>query len=116
MAFQDFMNRIRQWDNRSAQWIMRHFYILFFEIILVVIFVFAFANSLKIIDAIFETSHDSALVERLLLSQSINTLLIVILLLFNSFWMLFMLNSIIRLRSILRNIDYNIAKQRYNRR
>src|SRR5438105_795771 len=109
MAPNDFMNRVRQWDNRAAQWMIRHFYILFFEAILVAIFVFAFINALKIIDASVDLHRDN-LVERLLLTQSMNTLLIVILMLFNSFWILYIFNSILRLRGILKNIDFNLSK------
>ena len=50
MSFNDFMNKVRQWDNRTAQWMIRHFYILFFEIILVVLFIGVFVNALKVID------------------------------------------------------------------
>ena len=45
MSFNDFMNKVRQWDNRTAQWIIRHFYILFFEMILVAIFIGVFVNA-----------------------------------------------------------------------
>ena len=110
MGFNDFMNNLRQWDNRTSQWIIRHFYILFFEVILVIIFVFAFANSLKIIDASFDIHKDN-IVEQLLMTQSINTLLIVILLLFNSFWMLYIFSSLLRLRSLLKNIDFNLSRR-----
>ena len=34
MAYNDFMNKVKQWDNRAAQWMSRHFYIILFEIIL----------------------------------------------------------------------------------
>ena len=111
MSFNDFMARIRQLDNRSAQWITRHFYILFFEIVLVIIFIALFVNTLRTIDISVDISKDN-IIERLLLNQNIYTLLIVILLLFNSFWTLYIFNSIIRLRSILRNIDYNLGRRR----
>ncbi len=110
MGFNDFMNKVRQWDNRSAQWIVRHFYILFFEIILVVIFVATFMNALKIIDVGIDIQKGT-LLERLLMTQSINTLLIVILLLFNSFWMLYIFGSLLRLRSLLKNIDFNLSRR-----
>lgn len=111
MGFNDVMNKVRQWDNRSAQWIVRHFYILFFEIILVVIFVATFINALKIIDVGIDIQKGT-LLERLLMTQSINTLLIVILLLFNSFWMLYIFGSLLRLRSLLKNIDFNLSRRR----
>lgn len=111
MSFNDIMNTVRQWDNRTSQWIIRHFYILFFEAILVIIFVAVFINSLKIIDFSVDISK-SNLVERLMLAQSINTLLIVVLLLFNSFWMLYIFSSLLKLRSILKNIDFNLSRRR----
>ena len=115
MNFNDFMNKIRQWDNRAAQWMVRHFYLLFFEAILVIIFIAVFINSLKIIDVSVDI-HKDLLLERLLLTQSVNTLLIVILLLFNSFWILYIFNSILKLRGILKNIDFNLSKRRVNQR
>ena len=115
MGFNDFMNKVRQWDNRSAQWIIRHFYILFFEVILVLIFLAAFANTLKVIDAGVDLNKNSV-IERLLMTQSVNTLLIVILLLFNSFWMLYIFSSLLRLRSLLKNIDFNLSRRRQDQR
>ena len=113
MGFNEFMNKIRQWDNRVSQWIIRHFYILFFEAILVAIFVAVFANALKIINAGLDLHKDSV-IERLLMTQSVNTLLIVILLLFNSFWMLYIFSSLLRLRSLLKNIDFKLSRRRSN--
>ena len=111
MGFQDFMNKVRQLDNRSAHWISRHFYLLFFEIILVIVFLVFFVNALKTIDLSVEVNSGS-MQERILLNQTIYISLIVILLLFNSFWMLYIFNSILRLRGVLRNIDYNLSSRR----
>jgi hypothetical protein len=107
----DFMNKVRQWDNRMAQWMIKHFYILFFEIILVGIFVAVFINTLKVIDINADIQRSNIL-ERLLMAQSVNTLLIVILLLFNSFWILYIFSSLLRLRGLLKNIDFNLSKRR----
>ena len=115
MSFNDTMNKVRQWDNRMAQWMVRHFYILFFEIILVAIFVAVFVNALKIIDVSVDI-HKNNLIERILMTQSVNTLLIVILLLFNSFWMLYIFSSLLRLRTLLRNIDFNLSRRRADQR
>ena len=115
MGFNDFMNKIRHWDNRSAQWMMKHFYMLFFEIILVGVFVFFFMNTLKVIDASDHVSKQNT-TDTLLLAQTTNTSLIVILLLFNSFWMLYIFNSILRLRGVLKNIEYNLSRRRNDRR
>ena len=109
------MNRVRQLDNRSVQWINRHFYMLFFEVVLVILFVAFFVNALKTIDLSVDVSK-SNVIERLLLNQSIYTLLIVILLLFNSFWTLYIFNSILRLRSILKNIEYGLTRRRSDRK
>lgn len=120
MGFNDFSNTLRQWDNRSSQWFIRHFYLLFFEIILVAIFVAVFVNTLKIIDVNADLTHmprgEASPVERLMMAQSINTLLIVILLLFNSFWMLYIFSSLLRLRALLKNIDFNLGRRRNDRR
>ncbi len=115
MSFNDFMNQVRHWDNRTSQWIIRHFYILFFEIILVAIFLAVFVNALKIIDISVDV-HNATTIERLLMTQSVNTLLIVILLLFNSFWMLYIFSSLLRLRSLLKNIDFNLGRRRTDQR
>jgi len=109
MAFSDFMAKVRYLDSRSAKWMMRHFYILFFEFFLVAIFFFFFANTLHVINLGTDIDPNSIL-ERLLLTQSVNGLIIVILLLLNSFWMLYMFNSIIRYRSILKEISFNTSK------
>ena len=115
MGFNDFMNKVRQWDNRLSQIIIRHFYILFFEAILVAIFVAMFINALKLINIDLILNKDN-IVERLLMVQSVNTLLIVILLLFNSFWILYIFSSILRLRSVLKNIDFNLSRRRSDNR
>ena len=31
MSYQDFMNKIRYFDNRMAKWLMRHIYFTFFQ-------------------------------------------------------------------------------------
>ncbi len=111
MKFNDLMNKVRQWDNRMSQWIIRHFYILFFEAILVAIFVAVFINTIKIID-VSDVLDKHNVIERLMMAQTTNTLLIVILLLFNSFWMLYIFSSLLRLRSLLRNIDFNLSHRR----
>ena len=114
MAINDFMNKVRQWDNRAAQWMVRHFYILFFEIILVGVFLATLWNSSKIIDAAV-ASHKDSIIEQLLVTQSVNTLLITMLLLFNSFWLLYIFSSMLKLRGILKNIDFNLSKRRDDR-
>ena len=109
------MNKVRQWDNRTAQWVVRHFYILFFEIILVAIFIGMFANAIKLIDIGMDI-HKNDIIERLLLNQSVNTLLITVLLLFNSFWLLYIFSGMLRLRNLLKNIDFNLSRRPHDHR
>ncbi len=111
MAFQDFMAKVRYWDNRCARWLMRHFYIMFFEFVLVIIFFIFFYNTLRAIDLSSEISHQEV-TEQLLAQQTTNTLIIIFLLLLNSFWMLYMFNGLDRLRIILREISFNLLRRR----
>ena len=105
------MNKVRQWDNRAAQWMGRHFYIILFEIILGIIFIFAFINAFKILDTSFDVHKDNV-ADRLLLTQSINSTLIVMLLLLISLGVLNIINSNSRLRGVLKNIEFNLSKRR----
>jgi len=98
-------------DNLTAKWLMRHFYFLFFQVVLVVIFFFWLFNTIRVIDTSFQVSK-SAVLERILMTQSVNTSIIVILLLLNSFWLLFIFNSIQRLSNLLKDISYNINRLR----
>ena len=107
----DLMYKIKQWDNRAAQWMGRHFYIILFEAILAIIFIMAFIVALKILDASFEIHKDN-IAQRLLLIQSINSTLIVMLLLLISLGVLNIINSNTRLRGVLKNIEFNLSKRR----
>ncbi|MCK5012401.1 MAG: hypothetical protein KAS66_01140 [Candidatus Omnitrophica bacterium] len=111
MAFKDFMTKIRYWDNLTAKWLMRHFYFMFFQIVLFVIFLFWFVNMFNVIDTNYQISRTSVL-ERAIMTQSINTTIIVLLLLLNSFWMLYIFNGIQRLMNVLKDISYNINRLR----
>jgi hypothetical protein len=111
MASNDVMNKIRQWDNRAAQWMGRHFYIILFEAILVIIFFFVFINIFKIINTSFYIPKDNV-TDQLLLTQSINTTFIVILLLLIALGVLNIINNNSRLRSVLKNIEFNLSKRR----
>ncbi|MBF0485740.1 MAG: hypothetical protein HQL16_04410 [Candidatus Omnitrophica bacterium] len=116
MKFQDFMNKVRQWDHKNNQWFFRHFYVLFFEIILVVAFIIFFTNTVGVINLSSDIDRKSVL-EKLLLSQNTQGGLIVFLLLLNSFWMLFMFSSLLKIRAVLKNIDFHLsrrANERYN--
>ena len=111
MGYNDLMYKVRQWDNRAAQWMGRHFYIILFEAILAIIFLLAFINALKLLDTGF-TIHKASVADRLLLNQSINTTLIVMLLILISLGILNIINSNSRLRGVLKNIEFNVSKRR----
>ena len=111
MAYNDFMNKVKQWDNRAAQWMGRHFYIILFEAILGLIFLFAFVNALRILNTGFDVPKNNV-AEQLLLAQSFNSTLIVMLLLLISLGVLNIINANSRLRSVLKNIEYNLSKHR----
>ena len=111
MSLNDFMIKIRYWDNLLAKWLMRHFYITFFQIVLVVIFVFWFINTLSVIDTSTQVSPTN-LTERILITQSTNITLIVFLMLLNTFWLLFMFNGIQSLKGLLKDITYNTSRIR----
>jgi hypothetical protein len=111
MANNNLTNKFRQWDNRAAQWMGRHFYIILFEAILVIIFFFVFINIFKIINTSFYIPKDNV-TDQLLLTQSINTTFIVILLLLIALGVLNIINNNSRLRSVLKNIEFNLSKRR----
>lgn len=111
MAFKDFMSKIRYWDNLAAKWLMRHFYFMFFQIVLFVIFLFWFVNMFNVIDTSYQIPKTS-LLERAVMTQSVNAAIIVLLLLLNSFWMLYIFNGIQRLINILKDISYNLNRLR----
>ena len=107
----DFMNRVRYWDNLIAKWILRHFYLTFFQIVLVFIFVIWFINTLNVLDFSFQMDK-LAPIERILTTQAVSTTVIVLLLLFNSFWTLYIFSSLIRLKTILRDMNYQLSRMR----
>jgi len=113
MSFNDFMNKVRYWDNLIAKWLMRHFYFMFFQVVLVVIFVFWLGNTINIIDMSFQTGREAPVLEKLAISQSVNMTIIVLLLLLNSFWLLYIFNSIQRIRNVLKDVNFNITKLRF---
>ena len=110
MFFNNLMAKVRYWDNRMAKWMIRHFYILFFEVFLVFIFVGLFVVTIKVLDA--STDVKDGVIEKLLLSQSFTGILITVLLLLNSFWMLYIFNEIIRTRSTLKEIGFHLSKRK----
>ncbi len=115
MAYNDFMNKVRHWDNLSAKWLMRHFYFTFFQIVLVVIFLFWFINTLNILDATYQTADKSPL-EHFLALQGINSIIITFLVLLNSFWMLYIFNGFRRANGLLKDMSYHLSKMHYRDR
>ncbi len=113
MNYDKIMNTIKQWDNRSSQWFFRHFYLMFFQIILVGIFVVFFISTINTINLASEVNNDS-LIERLLLSQNTVQLMMIFLMILNSFWMLILLASVFRVRSLLKNIDFSLSRRSNN--
>ncbi len=111
MGFQEFMNKVRQWDNACARWMMRHFYFLFFECVLVLIFFVFFFNTLRAIDIGSAVSQDDV-VQRLLFQQNTNMSIVIVLLLLNSFWMLFLFNGLNRIRLLLRDLNFTLSRRR----
>ena len=109
MSYKDFINKVRYWDNILAKWLMRHFYITFFQIVLVIIFFIWFINLIRVVDANFQVNQ-SNLMEKIFMTQSINTTIIVLLMILNSFWLLYLFSGIQRLRAILKDISYNTSK------
>ena len=114
MTFQGIMNKVRQFDNFCASWMMRHFYIIFFELILVVIFALFFYMNIAtiVLPAELNTTNN---IEHLLLQQVTNTRFILVLLLLNSFWMLYIFNGMNRLRGILKDISFNLNRRNHQK-
>jgi len=103
------MTKIRYWDNLVAKWLMRHFYFMFFQIVLFIVFLFWFVNMFNVIDVNYQTSRSSVL-ERAIMTQSVNSTIMVLLLLLNSFWMLYVFNGIQRITNLLKDINYNVHR------
>lgn len=111
MPLNGFMSKVRYWDNLAAKWILRHFYFIFFQIALFIIFFFWFVNMFNVIDSSFQTPK-TTLMERLLAAQSINITIIALLILLNSFWVLYIFSSIQRASGFLKDITYHLSRIR----
>ena len=99
------MTKIRYVDNQVARWIMRHFYFMFFQGVLLVIFLFWFINMFKVIDANYQTPATD-LAGRIQISQLINSTLVVLLMILNSFWLLFVFNIQQRILNVLKELNF----------
>lgn len=113
MTEQGYISKIRHWDNQMAKWMMRHFYFIFFQAVLLIIFFFWFVNMFSVLSVSFDIEKTDK-VHRMLISQSINTTIIVLLMLLNSFWTLYMFNTLLRMHSVLKDVAYNINRLRRN--
>lgn len=112
MSYKNIISKVRYWDNLAAKWIMRHFYFMFFQAALLGIFLFWFVNMFDVIDANFQASQSSSVTEHILAAQSVNMTIIVLLILLNSFWMLFVFSAIQRISSLLRDMNYHLSRLR----
>ena len=112
MSYRDFMNRVRYWDNRTSKWMMKHFYFMFFQIILFFVFIIWFINTMNSINANIRAS-ESVAVEQILVVQSNSFSIIVLLMILNSFWLLYTFKSIQRLATLLKDISYSVNKLRF---
>lgn len=111
MSYKNLISKVRYWDNLTAKWFLRHFYFMFFQIVLVMIFILWFINLFSVFDTNLQVPQDS-LTERILATQSIYTAIIVFLMLLNSFWILFIFNAIQRLANLLKDIGYHLSRLR----
>lgn len=112
MPYKNFLATIRYWDNMTAKWLMRHFYFMFFQIILVVIFFVWFVNMFDVIDSSYQVPQNGTPTERILAAQSVNMTIVVLLILLNSFWMLFIFSAIQRIGNLLKDITYHLGRLR----
>jgi hypothetical protein len=104
------MTRLRQWDNRSSQWFSRSFSIALFQMLLGMVFFF-FVNIMLDVFSLGTEVKKATTVEQLLFSQSELMLLVVVLLIFNSFLMLYLFSNLLRIRGVLKNIDYSLGRR-----
>ncbi len=111
MGYQSFLTKIRHLDNATAKWMMRHFYFMFFQLVLVVIFFFWFFNAMQVIDINFRHEFTST-VEKLMMNQTISLTVVALLILLNSFWLLYIFSSMQRMTTILKDVSFHISRLR----
>ncbi len=112
MSYKSILTTIRYWDNMTAKWLMRHFYFMFFQIILVAIFLVWFTNMFNVIDPSYQVPQTGTATEHILAAQSVNMTIVVLLVLLNSFWMLFIFSGIQRIGNLLKDITYHLSRLR----
>lgn len=111
MSPQTIMNKIRYWDTLAAKWMMRHFYFMFFQGVLLIVFLFWFTNMFRVIDTTVDSQTLNRL-EQIMVSQSVNMTIICLILILNSFWLLYIFNSMQRSFTTLKDISYELSRQR----
>lgn len=111
MAYKDFMNKIRYLDNATAKWMMGHFYFMFFQFVLIIVFFFWFFNAMQVIDINFRHSFTTT-IEILTMNQTINLTILVLLILLNSFWLLYIFSIMQRMTNILKDVSFHISRLR----
>jgi hypothetical protein len=111
MSWEDMLSKVRQLDNFVARWMLRHFYFLFFELVLVGLFFVFLLHIFRTLD-LTSAETSASLTEKLLVQQNINTLIIIGLLFLNSFWMLYMFNGLERIRIILKDLSYSLTRRK----
>lgn len=111
MPLDEFMSKVRAWDNRCQRWLMRGAFFIFFELVLALVFCILLVNIMRFFD-ISTHSDNSDTIQQLLIQQTGNSLIIIGLLVLNSFWMLYMFSGINRLRLILKDISYSLMRRR----
>ena len=115
MAFSDFMQKVRYWDNLVAKWVLRHLYFVFFQTILVIIFVIWFNNTLHVLSNIADVNNQTGKpsnLENIMISQSVNITLLTFLLILNAFWVLFIFNGLQRIQFTLKDMSYSLSRMR----
>lgn len=111
----EMTSKLRQWDHRSSQWFTKNFSVLLFEVLLAFI-CFLLLNMMIDLFAIEGRVNKDNLTEQILLSQARLTQLIVMILIFNSFLMIYLFNNMIKIRGVLKNMDYNTSRRRNDSR
>ncbi len=115
MASKDFVKKLQHLDHKTARWLMRHFYFTFFQLVLLIVFVFMFRNLLNVIDIGYHLPDQTG-IEASLHTLNVNSIIIGVLLFLNSFWMLYMLNALQRLGNLIKDVSYNINRLRVDRK
>lgn len=115
MNLKALVKKLQYLDHKTARWLMRHFYFTFFQLVLLVVFVFWFRNLLDVIDISFHRTEETT-IEASLHSMNVNSTIVCVLLLLNSFWMLYILNAMQRLANLIKDVSYNINRLRAERK